>query len=410
MSAHDEEAMCESDKATLEALFNYVEAQGWCPMPDPWNRLWEILLTRQRECGAPLPGVPLILAAWHEAPLLMKRVRLLDQLEWAAENGILEQVDRYLRSLPEQDWLQGDAMPSREKSKASDLALRLSAAIAAVTDCADAMETQATGLLRALPELSIDERLRPAVLEWSAGLKDISARVLFELALLKAELSEGKADVAVAVQRLSNLDSTMMTVLDASADVLSKLEAAAERDEEHEPAFSLVMQAVRVMLRKFGTARAATGAVRVEAPTAPMPPAAPPPVRRAADGSLVVLEVGAEGVSLTLIGREKDDGAWRFARIANDQSEALFGEADVPITAPDLTTLDWVHGWEAGLSLMDRYPWVRLHPVYVHPEFVEPVRVAVQQRLADVDPSTAEDVRARWERGFERCAPQTRHR
>jgi hypothetical protein len=63
------------------------------------------------------------------------------------------------------------------------------------------------------------------------------------------------------VQRLSNLDSTMMTVLDASTDVLSKLEAAAERDEEHEPAFALVMQAVREMLRKFGAARAATGVV-----------------------------------------------------------------------------------------------------------------------------------------------------
>ena len=44
MSAHDEEAMSESDNATLEALFEYVEAQGWCPMPNPWNRLWGLLL------------------------------------------------------------------------------------------------------------------------------------------------------------------------------------------------------------------------------------------------------------------------------------------------------------------------------------------------------------------------------
>jgi hypothetical protein len=373
-------------------------------MPDPWNRLWEILLARERECGAPLPGPPLILAAWHQVPPLMKRVRLLDQLEWAAENGILDEVNRYIRSLSVRDWFQGDAMPNRERSKASQPAVLLAAAIGAVRDCADAMETQAAGLLRALPELSMDERLRPAVLEWSAGLKDTSARVMFELALLQVEISEGKADVATAVQRLSNLDSTMMTVLDASADVLSKLEAAAERDEEYEPAFALVMQAVRVMLRKFATARAATGVVSVEAPTAPRPPAAPPPMRVAADGSLVVLEVGAEGGSLTLIGRcENDDGAWRFARITIDQTEALFGETDVPITAPDLTSLVWVDGWEAGLSLMDRYPWVRLSPQYVHPDFVERVRAALEERLAGVDERSAETVRERWEWRFEQA-------
>ncbi len=116
----------------------------------------------------------------------------------------------------------------------------------------------------------------------------------------------------------------------------------------------------------------------------------------------MVLEVGAEGGSLTLVGREIDDRAWRFARITNDQSEALFGEVDVPTIAPDLTSLTWVDGWEAGLSLMDRYPWVRLHPVYVHPEFGQRLRVAVEQRLADLDPSTAEDVRWRWGRVFER--------
>jgi len=313
---------------------------------------------------------------------------------------MVDEADRYLRGLPKQDWFEGDAMPNRERSKASQPAVLLAAAIGAVRDCADAMETQAAGLLRALPELSMDERLRSTVLEWSAGLKDTAARVMFELALLQAEIGERKADVATAVQRLSNLDSTMMTVLDASADVLSKLEAAAERDEEHEPAFALVMQAVRVMLRKFGTARAATGVVSQEVssvPTAPRPSATPPPKRVAADGSLVVVEVGAEGGSLTLIGREGEGGAWRFARVTDDQSEALFGEGDVPVTAPDLTTLVWVDGWEAGLALLDRYPWVRLSPQYVHPAFVERVRAAVEARLANVDPDGAERVRGRWE-------------
>jgi hypothetical protein len=120
----------------------------------------------------------------------------------------------------------------------------------------------------------------------------------------------------------------------------------------------------------------------------------------AADSSVVVLEVGAEGGSVTLIGREGADGAWRFARITIDQSWELFGDEDVPITAPDLTSLVWVDSWEAGLNLMDRYPWVRLSPVYVHPAFVERVKAALEERLTNVDASTAEDVRWRWGRVF----------
>jgi len=71
-------------------------------------------------------------------------------------------------------------------------------------------------VVRALPELSMDEGLRQAVLEWSAGLNDTAARVMFELRCCRSSC-EGKANVATAVQRLSNLDSTMMTVLDAGA-------------------------------------------------------------------------------------------------------------------------------------------------------------------------------------------------
>jgi hypothetical protein len=63
--------------------------------------------------------------------------------------------------------------------------------------------------------------------------------------------------------------------------------------------------------------------------------------------------------------------------------------------------LTWVDGWEAGLALMDRYPWVRLHPVYVHPEFVERVKTAIEQQLEDMDPDSAERAREKWGRLFQ---------
>jgi len=132
------------------------------------------------------------------------------------------------------------------------------AAIAAVRSCADTMETQGAHLLQALPRLPVNEALRPAVLGLASGLKDTAGRVTFELALLEAEISEGRVDAADFVQRLSNMDSSMMMALDGIADVAGQLEKSAEDDERLEPAFAFLMQAARSMLGKFGDARAAT--------------------------------------------------------------------------------------------------------------------------------------------------------
>jgi hypothetical protein len=286
----------------------------------------------------------------------------------------------------------------------------LSAAIAAVRDCADTMETQATGLTQALPELSLDGESQAAVLELASGLKDTAGRVTFELALLQAKLGEGEMPDRAAVQRLSNLDATMMTALDAVADVAGQLEKAAELQEQCEPPFALVMQAARVMLRKFGNARAATQVLTDEIAAestqlrAPEREQTPPDVRVAADGSVVILRAGAEGGDVTLIGRTTDAGTWAFARVTDDQTEALFGESGVQIEAPPAPKPDdWVESWDDGLRLMDRYKWARLHPLYVHPAFVERVRVAVEARLAkEPQDRWTEYAREKWEGLFSR--------
>ena len=294
----------------------------------------------------------------------------------------------------------------------TDTPVLMRAAMAAVRDCADTMEAEADILLLALPDLSINEEFRPAVLKLSSGLKDTAGRVTFELALLQTQIDEGQVDAATVVQRLSNLDSTMMTALDSSTDVVSQLEKAAERDEAHEPAFALVMQATRVMLRKFGTARAATLVLRPATPAEPGRPGAPasrrippPPVRVAADGSVVVLQAGAEGGDVTLIGRTTDAGTWAFARVTDDQTEALFGDSGVEIEAPPaLKPDDWVESWDEALRLMDRYRWARLHPLAVHPEFVERVRTAVEERLAkESQDRWTEHARGKWERLFKQA-------
>jgi len=55
------------------------------------------------------------------------------------------------------------------------------------------------------------------------------------------------------------------------------------------------------------------------------------------------------------------------------------------------------------LKLMDRYPWAQLHAVYVHPQFVERVRAAVEGRLKDVGTSHARYAAEKWERLFARA-------
>ena len=127
-----------------------------------------------------------------------------------------------------------------------------------------------------------------------------------------------------------------------------------------------------------------------------------------AGGSVVLLKVGAVGGSVTLVGRKDAGAQWRFARVTVE--EALFGEAEGPLPeAPAIASLEWVDRWEAGLALMDRYPWTRLHPLTVHPAFVDRVRVAVDERLAGVPQgSDTERVRGKWERLLEQSGSQSR--
>jgi len=144
----------------------------------------------------------------------------------------------------------------------------LQAAITAVRDCADTMETQAESLREALPTMPMDEGLRASALELSAGLKDASGRVMFELALLQAELGEGKADAASAVRRLAGMDAVMMGAVAAMADVADELEKAAELDETYERSFVLVIEATAAMLQGIEKAKAATQALDAAGPAA----------------------------------------------------------------------------------------------------------------------------------------------
>ena len=132
------------------------------------------------------------------------------------------------------------------------------AAIAAVRDCADTIEGRSAELLESLRNVPIEDGLRATVVDLGARLRDASSRVTFELALLQAEVGENKVDAAAAINRLSMMEATMMGRLEAVPDVVDQMERAAERDEQYEPAFVLVIEAAGVMLQALEKARAAT--------------------------------------------------------------------------------------------------------------------------------------------------------
>jgi len=48
--------------------------------------------------------LPLILAAWYEAPALQKQLRLFEHLEWAEKNGQFEEISIFLMNLKEDQW------------------------------------------------------------------------------------------------------------------------------------------------------------------------------------------------------------------------------------------------------------------------------------------------------------------
>lgn len=90
----------------LESLLEYIkDEKRVCLKPQKWQCLWEMLPNHQRKGGGWNPPLPLILAAWWETTDNQKRERLELHIRYAAEKGILEEIDHYLRDLPREEWV-----------------------------------------------------------------------------------------------------------------------------------------------------------------------------------------------------------------------------------------------------------------------------------------------------------------
>ena len=98
----------------------------------------------------------------------------------------------------------------------------------------------------------------------------------------------------------------------------------------------------------------------------------------------VVLEIGGEGGSLTLLETETPQGRQFMVAIV-DQTLEWIGEGEV---------IDRVVGtsetWPGALELLDTYPWHMLFPLRVHADFADRILEAAEARLAKEESSHKE--------------------
>jgi hypothetical protein len=94
----------------------------------------------------------------------------------------------------------------------------------------------------------------------------------------------------------------------------------------------------------------------------------------------VIVEVGSAGGSIALLGVRRGE-EWFLCR-RNDESALAddLAEEDRDLLDRLVSQSEWVRGWEAGLALLDEYPWAQLTPIAVHPEFRDLTLAAIAAR------------------------------
>ncbi|MBI5277450.1 MAG: hypothetical protein HY854_13425 [Burkholderiales bacterium] len=70
-----------------------------CPLPDEWQRIYQMLPDTP-----PRLVRPLVDRDWAQTSSLAKRMVLRDQIEWAASAGLLGHLRDLLAELPEESW------------------------------------------------------------------------------------------------------------------------------------------------------------------------------------------------------------------------------------------------------------------------------------------------------------------
>lgn len=94
----------------------------------------------------------------------------------------------------------------------------------------------------------------------------------------------------------------------------------------------------------------------------------------------VIIEVGAEGGSLTIFGKRNAIGDWSFFSEKNEiaLADLLTEEDRGGSTAFERS--DDVNSFDEALKLLEPYSWFHFNPRKIHPDFLDRVLLEVKKR------------------------------
>jgi hypothetical protein len=93
-----------------------------------------------------------------------------------------------------------------------------------------------------------------------------------------------------------------------------------------------------------------------------------------------VLMVGAAGGSITLYRWEISAECWLWAMQTNEVVLYDLLDGEDGFDSRDAVKHLIANSFEEGLKLLDRYPWTRLEPMEVHPQYRVAILEAVRNR------------------------------
>ena len=91
-----------------------------------------------------------------------------------------------------------------------------------------------------------------------------------------------------------------------------------------------------------------------------------------------IIDVGAEGGGITLFGWKDEKGVWHYLRETDERTLMNMMPEDDQKGLCFYSKSDSTTDWDEAIKLMYRYPWPCLYPLYVHPEFVDLVMIALK--------------------------------
>ena len=123
------------------------------------------------------------------------------------------------------------------------------------------------------------------------------------------------------------------------------------------------------------------------------------PEEHKATNPIVILEVGAEGGTIVLLGSKDEAGQWCRFWIDTDETAALEALSDEDRKGLEASKASDAKATIAeALTLLDTYRWFRFRPMQVLPEFRDLLLGAVRQRGGKTE-------RMRWIRELKKLSP-----